>query len=227
MAAKDFSVGDILRKGWETFKGNPMLFVGIALISFVISAVAGSFDRALSAPSPVGGGRIEFSIFSFLASAFTGMGATNVALKSIKEGKAEFGDFFAVYPLFLVFALSDFLFSLAVGIGTVLLIIPGIYLFLRLQFFGYYIVDKNSRSANVIIESLQKSWELTRGIAGKIFLLDLAFLGLIILGAIPIGLGLLIVLPLIVLANAYVYLGLEGSAVAPETEPTMVGPAAQ
>ncbi len=63
--------------------------------------------------------------------------------------------------------------------------------------------------------------------AGKIFLLDLAFLGLIILGAIPLGLGLLIVFPLIVLANAYVYRRLGGSAVAPEVEPTLVGPAAR
>jgi len=154
------------------------------------------------------------------------MGFINIALKSIKGERAEFGDFFAVYPLYLVYLISNFLFTVAVGIGTILLIIPGIYLFVRLQFFGYYIVDKNASGTNVIIESLQRSWELTRGIAGKVFLLDLAFLGLIILGAIPFGLGLLIVVPLIVLTLAYVYRRIEGSAVASEAEPTPTGPAA-
>jgi len=133
-----------------------------------------------------------------------------------------------VYPLYLIYLISNFLFSVAVGIGTILLIIPGIYLFVRLQFFGYYIVDKNASGTDAIIESLQKSWELTRGIAGKVFLLDLALFGLTILGAIPLGLGLFIVFPLIALAYAYVYrrLGRE-SAVAQEAEPTLVGPAAR
>ena len=228
MAAKDFLIGDVLRSSWETFKGNPVLFVGLTLISFIISAIAGSIDNTLGAPSPLGGGfRVHTSIFSFLAGAFISMGAINVALKSITGEKAEFGDFFAVYPLYLIFLISDFLFSVAVGIGTILLIIPGIYLFIRLQFFGYYIVDKNASGTDAIIESLQKSWELTRGMAGKVFLLDLALLGLIILGAIPLGLGLFIVFPLIALAYAYVYRRIEGSAVASEVEPTLVGPAAR
>lgn len=228
MAAKDFLIGDVLRDSWETFKGNWVLFVGLTFIAFIISVIAGSIDNALSPPSPSGGGfRPSIRIFSFLAGAFISMGAINVALKSIKGETAEFGDFFVVYPLYLIYLISDFLFSVAVGIGTILLIIPGIYLFVRLQFFGYHIVDKNTRSTNAIIESLQKSWGLTRGIAGKVFLLDLALLGLIILGAIPIGLGLLIVFPLVFLANAYVYRRLGGSAVESEVEPTLVGPTAR
>lgn len=229
MAAKDFLIGDVLRDSWETFKGNWVLFVGLTIISFIISAIASSIDNALlGTPSPSGGGfRPGIRIFSFLAGTFISMGAINVAFKSIKGEKAVFGDFFTVYPLYLIFLVSNFLFGVAVSIGTILLIIPGIYLFVRLQFFGYYIVDKNTRSTNAIVESLRKSWELTRGIAGKVFLLDLALFGLVILGSIPIGLGLLIVFPLVFLANAYVYRRLEGSAVESEVEPTLVGPAAR
>jgi len=226
MSAKDFSIGDVLRDSWETFKGNPVLFVGLTIIAFIISTIANSIDNALGVTGSGGDFRINASIFSFLVQTFIAMGFINIALKSIKGERAEFGDFFAVYPLYLVYLISNFLFSVAVGIGIILLIIPGIYLFVRLQFFGYYIVDKNASGTNVIIESLQRSWELTRGIAGKVFLLDLAFLGLIILGAIPVGLGLLIVFPLIALALAYVYRRLGGSAVASEVEPTMVGPSA-
>ncbi|MCL6471917.1 MAG: hypothetical protein K6T91_03815 [Firmicutes bacterium] len=226
MAAKDFSVGDVLRDSWETFKGSPGLFVGLALISFIISVIASSIDNAISGPGSAGGFRVQVSIFSFLAGAFIGMGAINVALKSIKGEKAELGDFFAAYPLYLIFLVSNFLFSLAVGIGTIFLIIPGIYLFVRLQFFGYYIVDKNARGTDAIIGSLQRSWELTKGIAGKVFLLDLALLGFIILGAIPLGLGLLIVFPLVFIANAYVYRKFEG-AVASKAETALEGPTAQ
>ncbi len=229
MATKNFLIGDVLRDSLETFKGNWALFVGLTFIAFIISAIAGSIDNALfTAPSPSGGGfRPSLRIFSFLAGAFISMGAINVALKSIKGEKAEIGDFFTVYPLYLIFLVSNFLFDVAVGIGFILLIIPGIYLFVRLQFFGYYIVDENTRSTDAIVKSLRKSWELTRGIAGKVFLLDLALLGLIILGAIPLGLGLLIAFPLVFLTNAYVYRGFGGSAVASKVEPTLVGPAAR
>ena len=126
-----------------------------------------------------------------------------------------------MYPLYLIFLISEFLFSVVVGIGTIFLIIPGIYLFVRLQFFGYYIVDKSARRAGAIIESLRKSWELTRGIAGKVFLLDLVLLGLIILGAIPLGLGLFIVFPILVLANAYVYRRLDEAQAASKVEMTL------
>lgn len=226
MAAKDFSIGDVLRDSWETFKGNPGLFIGIALISFIISLVASSIDNAISGPGFAGGFRVQVSVFSFLASAFIGMGAINIALKSIKGDKAELSGFFTVYPLYLIFLVSNFLFNLAVSIGIIFLIVPGIYLFVRLQFFGYYIVDKNARGTDAIIASLQRSWELTKGIAGKVFLLDLALLGLFILGAIPFGLGLLIVFPLIFIANAYVYRRFE-AAVSSEAEPTLEGPTAQ
>ncbi|MCL6473417.1 MAG: hypothetical protein K6T91_11535, partial [Firmicutes bacterium] len=71
MAEKDFLIRDVLRSSWETFKGNPVLFVGLTLISFIISAIASSIDNTLGAPSPLGGGfRVHTSIFSFLAGAF-------------------------------------------------------------------------------------------------------------------------------------------------------------
>ncbi|HEY3375748.1 MAG TPA: DUF975 family protein [Candidatus Aquicultor sp.] len=212
---KDFSVGEAISNAWEVFKRNWVLFVGLAVISAVISGIASSIDRSL--------GISNFGIFGFLAATFIAMGAANVALKSIKGETAEFADFFTVYPLFLVFLISNFLFSVIVSIGFILIIIPGIYLAVRLQFFGYYIVDKNASGTEAVTESLRNSWELTRGITLKVFVLDLAFLGLIILGAIPIGLGLLIVFPLITLASAYVYLKLAGAEASPVKEPEPVG----
>ena len=49
--------------------------------------------------------------------------------------------------------------GIIVVFGICLFIIPGIYLALRLQFFTAFIVEEDTG----IIESLKRSWEITRG----------------------------------------------------------------
>jgi len=81
------------------------------------------------------------------------------------------------------------------------LIIPGIILSIRLSFFDYFIVDRNSK----IIESLKKSWEITKGNTWNLFLLYL-LLGLInFLGALALMIGLFWSIPTTMLAQAFVY----------------------
>jgi uncharacterized membrane protein len=70
-----------------------------------------------------------------------------------------------------------------------------------LGFFDYLIVDKNSR----IIESLKKSWEITKGSTWNLFLLYL-LLGLInLLGIFALIVGLFWSIPTTMIAEAFVY----------------------
>jgi uncharacterized membrane protein len=81
------------------------------------------------------------------------------------------------------------------------LIIPGIILSIRLSFFDYLIVDKNSR----IVESLKRSWEITKGSTLNLFLLYL-LLGLInLLGVFALIVGLFWSIPTTMIAEAFVY----------------------
>jgi uncharacterized membrane protein len=81
------------------------------------------------------------------------------------------------------------------------LIIPGIILLIRLSFFDYLIVDKNSR----IVESLKKSWEITKGNTWNLFLLYI-LLGLInLLGFFALIIGLFWSIPTTMIAETFVY----------------------
>ena len=51
--------------------------------------------------------------------------------------------------------------------------------------------------------------------AGTLFLLALALIGINILGAIPLGLGLLVTVPLSIIASTYAYRVVSGGGVAP------------
>ena len=71
------------------------------------------------------------------------------------------------------YLIASIIMGIAVAIGIFLLIVPGIYLAIRLQFYSAYIVEEDCG----IIESLQKSWDLTKGQGMPLFLLLLAMIG--------------------------------------------------
>ena len=82
-----------------------------------------------------------------------------------------------------------------------LLIVPGIYLAIRLQFYSAYIVEEDCG----IIESLQKSWDLTKGQGMPLFLLLLAMIGTAIVGCILFFVGLFVAVPLIYMMQCYTF----------------------
>lgn len=72
---------------------------------------------------------------------------------------------------------------------------------IKLQFYSYFIVDKNAGP----IEALKKSWAITRGVKWDLFLFGL-LLGLITLaGLLALVVGLFVAIPVGLLANTYVY----------------------
>ena len=97
--------------------------------------------------------------------------------------------------------IADLLFSLLLIVGLICFIIPGIYLYLRFQFFAQFIVDENAG----IIESLKKSWNLTEGHELSLFLLMLAQLLILIIGVVLFLVGLLVAYPLVIMSQCYVY----------------------
>jgi uncharacterized membrane protein len=96
---------------------------------------------------------------------------------------------------------SSILYGLIVGVGFILLVVPGIYLALRLQFYSFYVVDKNAG----ITDSLKMSWEATKGNTLNIFLFVLILIALNILGAIALLVGLLVTIPVSFIAVALLY----------------------
>src|SRR5690606_24140896 len=98
---------------------------------------------------------------------------------------------------------------LMVGVGLVLLIVPGVILAVVYAFYGFVIVDRGEP----VLAALQRSAELTRGHRGELFLFGVVLLGLNLLGALAFGIGLLITSPVSLIAAGYVYRRLAGPTV--------------
>jgi len=93
----------------------------------------------------------------------------------------------------------------SVIIPIILIIIPAVYISVRLQFYNYFLLDEETG----IIESIKRSAEISKGYVGELFLLGAVLSIIILVSIIPLGLGLLISIPLSTMATSYVYLKLK------------------
>ena len=96
----------------------------------------------------------------------------------------------------------------SVIIPIILIIIPAVYISVRLQFYNYFLLDEESG----IIESIKRSAEISKSYVGELFLLGAVLSIIILISIIPLGLGLIFSIPLSTLATSYVYLKLKATS---------------
>ena len=109
---------------------------------------------------------------------------------------------------------GQLLFTLAMFVGFMLCIVPGVLIALGCQFYAFYVVDKQVSG----VDGLKSSWAATQGQRGNLFVLALVLFGVMLLGAAACCVGfLLIAAPMQILAQAYVYMKLNAE------EPTPAG----
>jgi len=198
MTAK-FSMGEAIRFGWDVVKKNfvflLLLMVIVALIYIFAQLLPSLFEE--SAPILA----ILFGLASWVITAVVHLGVLKISLLLVDNEKPAYAELFKHFNLFIKYAVASFLYGLIVLAGLILLIVPGIIWAIKFQFFGYFIVDKNSK----IIECLQKSSHITNGAKWSLFLFSLVMVLLNILGFFCLFIGLLVTIPITLIAYAYVY----------------------
>ncbi|MFC8797447.1 hypothetical protein ACFT2C_06920 [Promicromonospora sp. NPDC057138] len=226
-----FSVGEALGYGWEKFKANWLFWVLFVLLTFVVGGIFNgpSFSdyqdqmrAATDNPGDVGsiasgvGGSTLGLIGSLIVSVLQALGI-NAALREVSGEKATWGTLFKVnsYGMIILAALlllaAGFVGLLLCGVGLIALAIFA-------PFTYHNVVDRGLNAW----EAFTSSFRLVGQNFGAVFLLELALLGINILGAILCGLGLFVTLPLSLLALAFAFRRLTGGPVA--AGPAAFGP---
>lgn len=197
--ARHFSKKEAVHFGFKLAKKNVLFFLSVfvvwAFVTFISSAVQSSPNVnkqfLLS---------FIFSLLMWIVNSIIAMGIIHICLEFVDGKKPNLKEIFYTKKLFN-FILASIVRNLIIIAGFILLIIPGIIFSIKLQYSEYLIVDKGIDA----VDSLKGSWQMTKGIKWNLFLLGL-LLGLInILGILALLVGLLITVPLTLLANAYVY----------------------
>lgn len=200
MAEKKFSKEQAMKFGWERMKENIGFFIVYLLILFILegffSVFASTFSDSLSSLS------LLFNVGSWIVSIVSSIFIVKIGLRLYDHPIIGSYDFLSFSTsLFFKFLLGYVMYTLLAVIGFLLLIVPGIYLAIKYQYVQYLIVDKNMD----VIEAFKESSRMTNGHKWNLFLLFLLFIAISALGFLALGIGLLVTIPIVIVAQAYVY----------------------
>ncbi|MEM6962919.1 MAG: YciC family protein [Myxococcota bacterium] len=179
--------------------GLCMCMPAMFLYGFAIAALALLDSTTLYLLSML----VSLSVFAVSTAFLTG-GGVLFCLRICRGEPYSIGDFFSASGFMVHILVGLILHTVAVNIGFLLCIVPGIILSVGLYFWPLVAIDQRSDG----IEALKKSWEATDGHKAKVFVF-LTLNGLIsLVGAMCCYIGLIFTMPLWFLSATYVYLRL-------------------
>lgn len=207
--AKDFSIRECFLVGWQRFQERAWFLVGAGLLMWMVAFVGAILvEEVYQHIEPT---RTILDFLSSLLYYWICFGLIVVTLKIVDGKPTTWGDLFAFDRRFILYILGNFLYGLVVTLGIIALIIPGIYLALRYGFFWYAIIDGHKG----VFAAFHESARITHGVKWQLVLFGLASMGAILLGFFALGVGVLVAIPVVMLASAHLYRVLLNQA--PET----------
>jgi type II secretory pathway pseudopilin PulG len=213
-------VSSFITFGWETFKKRGWFFVLATLILYFLSALLTQFITgilSLFLPSTFA---IDLGSFiNLVVSLLLAMGWTALSLKASDDvTTVSLSDFWHPQNFWKYLGMY-ILYLLAIGVGFIFFIVPGIIAMCAFIFAPYFVIDKGLGP----IEALKASARITKGHRLRI----LAFIGatflLAFLGIVLLVVGILVAAPVTAIATARAYRSFSAAADANQPHQTLSG----
>jgi uncharacterized membrane protein len=195
--------GDNYNKGWKLSFTTFVELIVVTLVYAVIQIPSGAFQVKMDhfawfmVPLVMLG--VAYGIF---ISGPIGMSMSWVFLKAVRREKIEVKDMFSVFERnYWNAVLAGLLKFIIVGIGFLMLIVPGIIFACRLAFVNYLVIDEKMEA----LEALKASWAMTRGHGWTVFGMGLLAIPIFIAGLLCFFFGVFIAGMWIAAAFAVLY----------------------
>ena len=232
----EFSKREIITSSWNIMKPHLSLLILEILFIFGLNLLLSALQEEIL--GDINAQSILFTIAAYLFQMGLNLGMLRISLNIINNKEVNFSQLFGSFDVLIPFILATIVFiaillivaspgiilllasvsadwdsmsnleaidNWSVIIPIILIIIPAVYISVRLQFYNYFLLDEETG----IIESIKRSAEISKGYVGELFLLGVVLSIIILVSIIPLGLGLLISIPLSTMATSYVYLKLK------------------
>ena len=188
MSKHHFSFQEVFKFGWAKTKQHAWFLV----LTFIIAGIITSAVKFMP-------------VFSCVVSLMVGLSIASISLLIVRDQHFTFNDL--VTPLLsakkvLKMLVLSAIYIVAVGIGTILLIIPGVYVAVRFKFFPYVVIENENAT---IKELIAGAYKLTNGYFWNVFFFLVIAVILNVLGALFFLVGLIVTVPVTVLASAHFY----------------------
>lgn len=193
-----FMISEVFSTSWKYTKSQIWVLVGLFIGYFILSSIISMFGMPAQGSTV---GKIVVNLINAIISSVFMLGYIKNLFQTMDGEEPQFSAYGQQSRKIITYLVASIIMGIVVTIGIFLLIVPGIYLAIRLQFYSVYIVEEDCG----IIESLQKSWNLTKGQVMPLFLLILAMIGIAIVGCILFFVGLFVAVPLIYMMQCYAF----------------------
>jgi uncharacterized membrane protein len=191
-------MGEAITWGWERFSENAALLVAAQVVVWVVPGFVEFVGTSVAFNALM---ESLVGLATLIVSLVLQLGVINLTLR-IHDGKpVEFAHLLDQVDRIGWFILATWLMAVAIVLGLLLFIIPGVVIGIRLMFVGQVIVDERVNT----LDAFQRSWDITRGFGFDLFLFALLVFAINLLGFILLGVGLLVTLPVTALAAARVF----------------------
>lgn len=229
-APGSFDVASAFRWGWKKFQENlgPIIMATVVLIvavivfefisSFITGAIFGAGDLTLDSDTGTLSGERGFlsalvvSLLSSFLSAVVGVlvqaGIIRGALAIADGRKPELPEILATDKIGPTL-ITAVIISAGTFIGMIFCILPGIVFAVMSSFALYFLLDRDVEP----LDAVKASFSFVKNNIGQLVLLYLASIAAIIAGLIVCLVGVLVAIPVVILANTYAYRRLTGGNV--------------
>jgi len=189
--------------GWKVLKTS---FVELLVVSIVFMVLRGPIGTVQWKVDSFGWFMAPLVLFAITYGIFVAgpiqYGANWVFLKAVRGERIEVRDVFVVFQRnYWNAVIAHIVVGIIVGMGVVMLIVPGIIFACRLAFVPFLVVDREMD----VMDALRVSWDMTRGYGWQIFLMGLLAIPVVILGLICLFVGVVVSVMWISSAFAVMY----------------------
>ncbi len=228
-----WDIGDVMGRSWNITKDNLGLTIGstflymfvllvgyfiwycaIAVIIFVLQNEMGLIIGAV-------GGVVWLIIYMYIT-AFLTMGYLRLFFKLARGEGAKMGDLFSGGPGSFSAFVAMIVISIATSFGFMFFVIPGFLLAVMWFFSMFLIADKKAGA----ISCLGDSWAMVKPRFMDVLIWFFIFAGIQMLGQMAMGVGILVAMPVGLLATIMVYDTITGGPAASTGQPAPGMPAA-
>ncbi len=188
MTKQHFSFKEVFMFGWDKTKQHAWFVFLTFIIAFIVTS------------------SVQFiPVVNALVALMAGLSLVSISILIAKDQHFTFHDLYA--PLLsakrvLKFIAATIIYAVAVSIGFILLIIPGVYIATRFKFFPYVVIENEDLS---MADLIKKTYKLSHNHFWVIFAFLVMATILNFIGALLLMVGLIVTVPVTLFASAYMY----------------------
>lgn len=195
------STSNVVNTAWDLFKRNASHLI-VALFIYAVISSSASFFKMLFDPNTV----MYFlaSVVETVLNLIMGLGMARILLNAADSSEIQLSTLFNYRSasLILHYVIGSILMGIAIIVGLIFLIIPGLYIAARLQFFTYCLIEQDSPD---FMKALTSSWAMSEGFVWDLVSIAIVSFFIILAGLIAFVVGLFVAIPLVGVMSAVAF----------------------